>query len=91
MYLVLNTLSIRYSYQLFQIKTSLIVFHRTLQACKYDADPNQSQYYATILTDVFACKNASCLVERLLQLMVKKKKIGVRLLVNIPPTTETIL
>ena len=35
----------------------------------------QSQYYATILTDVFACKNASCLVERLLQLMVKKRKL----------------
>lgn len=40
MYLMLNTLSIRYSYQLFQIKTSLIVFYRTLQACKYDPDPN---------------------------------------------------
>lgn len=40
MYLVLNTVSIRYSYQLFQIKTSLIVLYRTLQACKYDADPN---------------------------------------------------
>lgn len=37
----------------------------------------QSQYYATILalTDVFACKNASCLVERLLQLMVRKRKL----------------